>query len=601
MADATGARARHARVREIFIAARAQTGAARDAVVAGMAAGDGALVDEVQNLLTHDRDESLLAGRPVHEPQARVAHVSFEHGQSARWNEEQRQYLHSRVRIWMFGLLFMSLLLMARAFGFLHGWSRLDTLSRAGMLLGECSLLCVGGWVLRLQQPSVQTLRRLEWALTGSAGVLVASWSVGWLLHGVTMPDLSSAPLQAALAHAYWVVSADQTTHFHAGVGLLSFPVGNYWALLVGFHGLVVPNTLRRGVFLAFLSALCALATILVSAGLNPSLRPHVGPVLGSTFFLIAVASAMTLYIGLRIQALRRAVFDAKQVGQYRLLRVLGRGAMGEVYLAQHRLLSRPCAVKLIRPEQAGSEEWLLRFEREVQTMAGLTHPNSVEVYDFGRTDEGSFFYAMEFLPGLTLDVLVRNIGPLPAGRVIYLLLQVCGALSEAHGKGVVHRDIKPGNIFLCERGGSYDFVKLLDFGLVHLQTAEPDLPDITQTAAADSLSAASAEGSMRPTSVPAPSVASIPFRDSAPAKSTASASITRIGDLLGTDQDISEFPSASVVKMNMHLLAPLSRLWAVAPLTFSAERQRCRYICELTATYFGGSAHAVLSSHGAA
>ena len=159
----------------------------------------------------------------------------------------------------------------------------------------------------------------------------------------------------------------------------------------------------------------------------------------------------------------------------------------------------------------------------------------------------------------------------------------------------------KPGNIFLCERGGSYDFVKLLDFGLVHLQTAEPDLPDITQTAAADSLSAASAEGSMRPTSVPAPSVASIPFRDSAPAKSTASASITRIGDLLGTDQDISEFPSASVVKMNMHLLAPLSRLWAVAPLTFSAERQRCRYICELTATYFGGSAHAVLSSHGAA
>ena len=125
----------------------------------------------------------------------------------------------------------------------------------------------------------------------------------------------------------------------------------------------------------------------------------------------------------------------------------------------------------------------------------------------------------------------------------------------------------KPGNIFLCERGGSYDFVKLLDFGLVHLQPGEPDQPHITQTSAADSLSAASAEGSMRPTSVPAPSAASIPFRESAPAKSTASASITRIGDLLGTDQDISRFSTEEFVKNQLLLTAKRTpsvseRLW---------------------------------------
>ncbi len=143
---------------------------------------------------------------------------------------------------------------------------------------------------------------------------------------------------------------------------------------------------------------------------------------------------------------------------------------MGEVFRAHHRLLRRPCAVKLIRADQAGSPSILARFEREVQAMAKLNHPNTVEIYDYGRSKDGTLYYAMEYLPGLTLDALVRHYGVLSPARAIYLFHQVCRALREAHDVGLIHRDIKPSNIIIAERGGEYDVVKLLDFGLVHIQ-----------------------------------------------------------------------------------------------------------------------------------
>ncbi len=168
-----------------------------------------------------------------------------------------------------------------------------------------------------------------------------------------------------------------------------------------------------------------------------------------------------------RIQVLEEQAFEAQQLGQYRLGKRLGSGGMGEVYLAEHLLLRRPCAVKLIRPEQAGDPTNLQRFEREVQAMATLTHYNTVEIYDYGHADDGTFYYVMEYLPGQNLEHLVGNHGPLPPARAIHLLRQVCRALREAHGVGLLHRDIKPSNIIACERGGVYDVVKLLDFGLV--------------------------------------------------------------------------------------------------------------------------------------
>ena len=141
--------------------------------------------------------------------------------------------------------------------------------------------------------------------------------------------------------------------------------------------------------------------------------------------------------------------------------------------------MKRPCALKLIRSETAASPLALTRFEREVKTTASLTHPHTIEIYDYGHTDDGTFYYVMEYLPGLGLDQLLAEYGPLPPGRVIYLLRQACSALAEAHAAGLIHRDLKPGNLYISERGGLCDFVKVLDFGLVKL-VQEPSAAQLT-------------------------------------------------------------------------------------------------------------------------
>jgi serine/threonine-protein kinase len=183
---------------------------------------------------------------------------------------------------------------------------------------------------------------------------------------------------------------------------------------------------------------------------------------------LVMVVAAVAAVFGTHlINTLRREAFEAKQLGQYRLIAPLGAGGMGEVYLAEHLLLKRPCAIKLIHPGQAGDPRVLARFEREVRMTARLSHWNTVEIYDYGRTEDGTFFYVMEYLPGLSLEDLLERHGPLPAERVVHLLRQACQGLREAHAIGLIHRDIKPANLFVAQRGGLYDVVKLLDFGLV--------------------------------------------------------------------------------------------------------------------------------------
>jgi eukaryotic-like serine/threonine-protein kinase len=182
--------------------------------------------------------------------------------------------------------------------------------------------------------------------------------------------------------------------------------------------------------------------------------------------FLWAIVVAIAVAFSRTIYGLRKEVRDIRRLGQYTLEEKLGEGGMGVVYRASHAMLRRPTAIKLLLPDRAGKDA-LARFEREVRRTAMLTHPNTVTVFDYGRTTEGVFYYAMELLEGASLEEIVEVDGPQPEERVIHLLEQAAASLAEAHDAGLIHRDVKPGNIVVVDRGGIADLVKVLDFGLV--------------------------------------------------------------------------------------------------------------------------------------
>ncbi|MCR4415227.1 MAG: serine/threonine protein kinase [Thermoguttaceae bacterium] len=252
------------------------------------------------------------------------------------------------------------------------------------------------------------------------------------------------------------------------------------WLLLLFTYALFIPNTFRRAAVALGILAAIPLTLLLVLDLSSADVAELVTVDHVVRFGLMMVCAAVAGAMGVdTIGTLRREAFEARQVGQYRLSRQIGAGGMGEVYLAEHQMLKRPCVIKLIRPDKAGDPRVLARFQREVRAAARLTHWNTIEIFDYGNTEDGTFYYVMEYLPGLSLADLVAHHGPLPPERVIYLLRQACDALREAHGAGLVHRDIKPANIFVAQRGGVYDVVKLLDFGLV--KPIADDLPmDLT-------------------------------------------------------------------------------------------------------------------------
>jgi tRNA A-37 threonylcarbamoyl transferase component Bud32 len=257
------------------------------------------------------------------------------------------------------------------------------------------------------------------------------------------------------------------------------------WLMLIFVYALFIPNRWKRAAIVIGLLAIAPVALRLILISFDSVCANAVGAEWFSlvTIILVVGMAAMAATVGVHtINSLREEAFRAKQMGQYHLKELIGKGGMGEVYLAEHTLMKRPCAIKLIRPEKAGDPTVLARFEREVRASAKLSHWNSIDIFDYGRADDGSFYYVMEYLPGMSLQDLVIKYGAMSPERVIYLLRQVCDALEEAHGAGIIHRDIKPANIFAAQRGGFYDVAKLLDFGLAKPIETENQDASLTQT-----------------------------------------------------------------------------------------------------------------------
>jgi serine/threonine-protein kinase len=239
------------------------------------------------------------------------------------------------------------------------------------------------------------------------------------------------------------------------------------WFVLIVLYGTFIPNTWKRCALIVGILTLTPLALTFVVCHDCEVMGVYTQPAMFLMTVILSMGAAIAIFGSYKIGELQQEAFAARKLGQYQLRRRLGSGGMGEVYLGEHILLRRQCAVKLIRPDQAGDPTNLSRFEREVQAMATLTHWNTVEIFDYGHAEDGTFYYVMEYLPGMTLQELVERHGPLPPGRAVHFLRQICAALQEAHAVGLIHRDIKPRNVITCRRGGVYDVAKLLDFGLV--------------------------------------------------------------------------------------------------------------------------------------
>lgn len=294
---------------------------------------------------------------------------------------------------------------------------------------------------------------------------MIVTMSLAWLLTRGAPRNL--AFLKRLDATVLWI--------FCALVGVygwlnLSMPGYGFVVLLVTtnllcYRAALIPSTPRRTTMLGLVASLPAAFLALVPI-LMPNVEVSGGSMVGFTLAWCTVGVGISTVVSGVIFDLRRRAIVAERLGQYELVKPIGEGAMGAVYRARHAMLRRPTAVKLLHPHIAGPDN-IERFEREVQHSAALTHPNTIAIYDYGRTPDGLFYYAMEFLDGEDLHQLVSREGAQSPARVVHILRQICGSLAEAHGLGLVHRDIKAANVYLCQHGGNDDVVKVLDFGLV--------------------------------------------------------------------------------------------------------------------------------------
>src|SRR6266478_4996215 len=256
--------------------------------------------------------------------------------------------------------------------------------------------------------------------------------------------------------------------------------------VLVLVFAMIVPNTPRKTLIASVIAASMDPVGLFVAHARGLPVPPF--SVILWNYFPNYVCALLAVIPPKIMTRLGRHVQRARELGSYRLVQLIGTGGMGEVWRATHRMLARPAAIKLIKPEILGSSGQretagvVERFRREAEAASSLESPHTIRLYDFGETGAGTFYFVMELLDGLDLETLVRRHGPLPPERVVHVLRQSCHSLAEAHDRGLVHRDVKPANIYLCRLGRDYDFVKVLDFGLVKYGRDESILDTIKET-----------------------------------------------------------------------------------------------------------------------
>jgi eukaryotic-like serine/threonine-protein kinase len=300
------------------------------------------------------------------------------------------------------------------------------------------------------------------------AVIFGAGMAISVAVHLVLRQKSIPAALRLDVGFGYQVVIALQIavyrhlTPWAPGDGLREIsPV----ALVILLFAALIPQKPVRTLLASLLSATMDPIGLAISIAHGNPAPPawQMGVICVNPF----IAAGMATVISRVVYGLARSVDDARQLGSYQLKEKLGSGGMGEVWRAQHRMLARPAAIKLIRPAALGEVGPLRRFEREAHATSELKDPHTIQLYDFGVAEDGTFYYVMELLDGLDLEKLVERDGPQPAERVVHVLRQACASLEEAHRRGLIHRDIKPANIYLCRYGIHVDFVKVLDFGLV--------------------------------------------------------------------------------------------------------------------------------------
>jgi len=381
------------------------------------------------------------------EVEQRAARMFIERAGDTVAGDDTRELLRARIKLATSALFILSIAFLARDFflGFEVGERGVGV----GMLLplGVALAVLYRGKPLKLKH-----LRFIELVVFGVPAFRIAFLSYLVILESARAGDATNV-----------LVEMQGTT--------LSF-----FALIV-FYGMFVPNTVRRASLIIGAYGVVFILLLPVMSFRDPQAWQFIWQAVGveqrSTMVLMVIFGVgISITASSIIHTLRAEVIEARQMGQYRLTESIGKGGMGEVWKAEHTLLARPAAVKLIRPEVLDpgdpdkAESMIKRFEREAQNTANLRSVHTVELYDFGITDSGTFYFVMELLDGIDLETLVNQNGPLPPARARYLLRQVCDSLQEAHEKGLVHRDVKPANVLACRLGGNYDFIKVLDFGL---------------------------------------------------------------------------------------------------------------------------------------